>query len=211
MLGFEEEPNTTGENYDRLKFNAKDGVWIRKYWNGSEAVEEVIDSNFDVVADLSEGGVRVGWANFATGGKPSIIDVPIGNQLPQKPDDDHKKYFNVKLYNKEFGVINWGSNALSVLNWFDKVHDAYVKKTDKKELLPLLSFKGVSEPQSFGKATVKLPKGRFTKWVERPEAMIDYNKPNNTVKSDDTTEVKPEPKVSREDLDTLSEDFDSDF
>ena len=202
-----EEGEGNGDTFDRLKFNAKEGKYFHSYYdreNSSKEEEEFTD-NFRAIVDFDD--IDGGWADFS-GSEPSVITVKLPNQLPNKPSDDHKKYANVKLYNSKFGVVNFGSSAQSVLQKIDELHDAYTK-ANKKELLPLVHFNGVTEPKRFGKGTVKLPIFEIVGWKSREEMETVIGKQTEPKK--ETAPVKEE-SAAKKDLDDLSSAFgDDDF
>ncbi|OUW99549.1 MAG: hypothetical protein CBD88_00475 [Flavobacteriales bacterium TMED228] len=203
--------SSTNKIYDRLGYNAKDGVYTHSYYDRENEIRENEEykKDFKVLVDFE--AMEVGWADFNES-PPSIVTVPLGtNQPPNKPTETHKEYFVVKIYNKNLGVVTFGSSAGSIINAVDKLHDSYLE-ANEKEKIPVVHFDGLEGPIKWGKAKVFIPNMKIVDWKERPEELkiaesnteskqvIDFESKSEEVKSPMPNEI-----------DALTEEFDEDF
>jgi hypothetical protein len=211
-LGLSTEGNGSGQIYDRLQYNAKDGEYTHSFYDRENEVREAEPyiKDFKVIVDFES--LKVGWANFSES-PPSIVTVPLGtNQPPQKPSEDHKEYFIVNIYNKKLSVVTFGSSAGSIIQAVDKLHDSYLE-ANEKELVPVVHFNGLEGPVKWGKAKVFIPKMEITNWIDRPEEMkiAESNADHQDESIDLESKAEEHKSPSKEDIDALTEEFDDDF
>jgi|TARA_B100000131_G_scaffold291472_1_gene305092 hypothetical protein len=210
-LGLTTESSSTNQIYDRLGYNAKDGVYTHSYYDRENEVRESEEYKKDFKVLLDFESMEVGWANFSES-PPSVVTVPLGtNQPPNKPSEDHKEYFVVKIYNKNLGVVTFGSSAGSIIQAVDKLHDSYLEAKEK-ELIPVVHFDGLEGPIKWGKAKVFIPNMKIVDWKERPDELktAESNSESKEIKDiESKSEAVESPK--KDELDALTDDFDDDF
>jgi len=203
--------SSTNKIYDRLGYNAKDGVYTHSYYDRENEIRENEEykKDFKVLFDFES--MEVGWADFQET-PPSIVTVPLGtNQRPNKPTDDHKEYFVVKIYNKNLGVVTFGSSASSIIQAVDKLHDSYLE-ANEKEKIPVVHFDGLEGPIKWGKAKVYIPNMKIVDWKERPDELkiAESNlESKQVIDLESKSEELKSPK--KDEIDALTDDFDDDF
>lgn len=171
-LGLKTE-STGGDFLPILKFDARAGRFFRRDRQNMENVEVDITKSFKAVIDMEN--IEVGYINFATGGAPDFVLVPLGDPMPQKPSDGHKQGFRivVKLGSDCGGDIReFSSCAKVVIKGIDQLHEDYV--TGEKEnpgKLPIVILKDTVPVTTEGKqkSTNYQPVFEITGWVPRPK------------------------------------------
>jgi len=200
MFGLpEEENNNNGEVWDRLNFNAKEGKYSSIIYNKETEEKETKDrvSDFKAYVDFKK-TLRVGWSNFSVN-PPSVVTTLYGeSNAPNKPDDKHKHFVKFNLFNKDLGMLNFGSSSRAVLIELRGLHDSYLSlEKEKGDLIPVVHFNGTKEVK-FGQAGIlKVPNVSIVDWRERPATMLGQ--------VEQVEEKKPEPVKAPE------PDFDDDL
>jgi len=151
LFGFSTQPSS-GEFTPILKYDARAGRMFRRDRidiGGTWTNDEVdITSTFRAIADLEN--VEVGWISFSSGA-PSFQLVPIGQQIPPRPEGLTEKgrpaYQNgvrlmVKLA-KECGgdkpIREFTSNAKAFLSGLEALYADYLGQRDtNRGLLPII-------------------------------------------------------------------------
>tara|TARA_R110000822_G_scaffold145171_2_gene284001 strand:+ start:1475 stop:2083 length:609 start_codon:yes stop_codon:yes gene_type:complete len=198
-FGFKEEQReSNGEVWDRLKFNAKTGVYTSTIFNKEEGQKESneVNPNFKCYVDFAK-TLKVGWADFSLE-TPSVATTGYGESVLDRPTPEHKEYVSFNLYNKELGMVNFGSSSKAVLIELGGLHDSYLSlEKEKGDLIPVVHFDGTKEIK-FGKANkIQVPNVSIVDWRERPPTMLGQ--------AEQVEEKKPEPVKAPE------PDFDDDL
>lgn len=173
-LGLQTE-STGGDFLPILKFDARAGRFFRRDRNGMENTEVDITKAFKAVVDMEN--VEVGYINFATGGAPDFVLVPLGDPMPQKPSDGHKQGFRVvcKLSNECGGDLREFSSCAKVcIKGLDALHEAYLAgEKQNPGKLPVIVLKDTVPVTTEGKqkSTNYQPVFDIVSWVARPKDM----------------------------------------
>lgn len=171
-LGLKTE-STGGDFLPILKFDARAGRFFRRDRQNMENVEVDITKSFKAVIDMEN--IEVGYVNFATGGAPDFVLVPLGDPMPQKPSDGHKQGFRivVKLGNDCGGDIReFCSCAKVVIKGIDQLHEDYVAgEKENPGKLPIVVLKDTIPVTTEGrqKSTNYQPVFEISGWVPRPK------------------------------------------
>lgn len=158
-----------------LKFDARAGRFFRRDRNGTENVEVDITKAFKAVVDMEN--IEVGYINFATGGAPDFVLVPLGDPMPQKPSDGHKQGFRIvcKLGNDCGGDLReFSSCAKVVIRGIDALHEAYLAgEKQNPGKLPVIVLKDTVPITTEGKqkSTNYQPVFEIVSWAPRPKDM----------------------------------------
>ena len=182
----EEQQSNNGEVWDRLNFNAKEGRYTSVIYNKETEERETKDRVADFKAYVDFKTLHVGWADFSVS-PPSVVTTLYGeSNAPNKPNDDHKQFVKFNLFNKDLGMVNFGSSSKAVLIELGALHDSYLSlEKEKGDLIPVVHFDGMKEIK-FGKANkIKVPNVSIVDWRERPATMLGQ--------VEQVEEKKPEP------------------
>lgn len=166
-----------GDYADIVKYDARAGRMFRvdrtQGASGWETNNVEITSGFQAVMDLDN--ISVGWALFAAGVAPQFAMVPLGQDLPPRPSDQHKQGFRmmVKLGKQSGGDIREiASQAKVVIAAMDQLHTEFTAaKAANPGKLPVVALTGTTPVVSTGKgqsSTNYAPVFQIVKWVDRP-------------------------------------------
>jgi len=99
-----------------------------------------------------------------------VQDDSVGKKGPQ-PSPEHKRGFQVVLYNKEIGAAEWSSNGVGPNMGLEIMYKACAAEREANPgKLPVLEYKG-SKAEKIGKGTTRIPQFVLTGWVARPAGL----------------------------------------
>jgi hypothetical protein len=164
---------STGGDFDPYaKYNAKSGRWY--YKNGDDEVE-VADPKF--VPDFEN--IKTGWMLFLEGQAPDrVMDKDLSTPA-DKPSDQHKRGFLLRLFSpKSFnGIVELSATSMHLCNAMNSLYEEYeAGKATNAGKLPVVKFTG-STPSKDKFGTNYKPNFEIDGWVDRPEEFD--NKPAN--------------------------------
>ena len=121
-----------------------------------------------VVFDIDN--IRTGWLLLGVGVRDWVQDDAVGKKGPQ-PSPEHKRGFQVVLYNKEIGAAEWSSNGVGPNMGLELMYKACAAEREANPgKLPVLEYKG-SKAEKIGKGTTRIPQFVLTGWVARPAGL----------------------------------------
>jgi len=141
------------------------GNWI------SNPVE--VTQGFQAIFDLEN--IETGWLSFPQSGAPDIRTVKIGTPIPDRPSDQHKPGFRVRLkLGKTIGgdLRELATNAGVSIKGMDALYDAYLKDAGANSgKLPVVALEktiAVTSGQGQKTSTNYQPIWKIVAWVDRP-------------------------------------------
>jgi len=171
----------SGDFAEIIKYDARAGRFFRidraqdDYGQWETKNVEITDK-FAAIFDLET--IEVGWALFANGVAPSFVMAPLGQSFPEKPGDNFKQGFRMRVQlgapsaGGSEAVREFASCAKAVINSVDALHTAYTaEKAKHPGQLPVVMMKGSTAVVSSGKgqsSTNYAPNLEIVKWVPRP-------------------------------------------
>jgi hypothetical protein len=175
--------NTSNSTFlDFIKYDARAGKVFRvdsiQTPNGWDKDSIDITAQFQAAMDL--GNAEVGWIDFSLGA-PDYHMVQIGDNLPEKPSEEHKLGFRINLIlgdavrgdDESDSVRQWSSNAKTVIGAVDALHTAYevaIRADDslavKVPVVKLVRVEGIKSRNGTNYAPVL----EIVGWVETPAA-----------------------------------------
>ena len=173
-----------------LTFNANTGQWkLRR-----DGETNVIDMPSKVVMDLEV--FQKGWNLILKGQAPQSQMVKYDKPFPVKPGEEFKKTFCIRLYHKDIGLCEFGSNSGMVGQAVQKFFNTYLEGRPDDKQIPVVAIK---ENGSAGEWFV--PNLEVVKYINRPEGLTEINvtetpdlsmpeKPNEN-QFDDSIDVSP--------------------
>ena len=121
-----------------------------------------------VVFDIDN--IKTGWLLLGVGVRDWVQDVSVGKKGPQ-PSPEHKRGFQVVLYNKEIGAAEWSSNGVGPNIGLEQMYKACAAEREANpNKLPVLEYAG-SKAEKIGKGTTRIPQFKLTGWVARPAGL----------------------------------------
>jgi len=122
-----------------------------------------------VVFDIDN--IKTGWLLLGVGVRDWVQDESVGKKGPQ-PSPEHKRGFQVVLYNKEIGAAEWSSNGVGPNMGLEQMYKtcAAERSTNNADKVPVLEYKG-SKAEKIGKGTTRIPQFVLTGWVSRPAGL----------------------------------------
>ena len=168
---------TGGDRTPILKFSAKDGSFIaadRVQVDGQwQTQERELDVPMKAVFDMAQ--LEMGWIAFKPA--PDFVMVKAGQARPEKPSDEHKWGFRVKLANKDIGLRELSSSSKNVYQRMVPVFQAYeAGKAANAGKVPIIEVSGtdrvVQQLNDGSSQTWRVPKWELVGWADRPE-MLD--------------------------------------
>lgn len=185
-LNLPSEGGSGGNITPIIKFDAKVGEFYRVESEnvGGEWVRESIEMKlpFEIAMDME--GIEVGYMAFVNN-RPDFKMVKLGDRMPDKPSDDYKSAFRVKLVNREIGLREFSSQSKMVQSAFDQLHNQYeAQKANNPGLCPVIKVtetKTVSVTTPQGDQRFKVPVWEISQWTERPKAFDGAQAPSAAV------------------------------
>lgn len=171
--------NGSGDFLDRVQFDSKAGRWHRidRSQNSSGEWEQTaveIKPPFKAMIDLEH--TEIGFIKLANGVDFKMNQVEDG--LPQKPSDEHKQGFRLKLYApKTLGSVrHWSSTARGVIAQVDALHTQWTseapKHPGKVPLVEIGDVFAVTTGQGAKRTTNYSPTFAIVDWKERPADLV---------------------------------------
>ena len=147
-----------------LTFNANTGQWkLRR-----DGETNVIDMPSKVVMDLAV--MQKGWNLILKGQAPQSQMVKHDKPFPAKPGDEFKKTFCIRLFAKDIGLCEFGSNSGMVGQAIQKFFNSYLEGRPDDKQIPVVAIK---ENGNAGEWFV--PQFEVIKYVDRPEGLPEIN------------------------------------
>jgi hypothetical protein len=121
-----------------------------------------------VVFDIDN--IKTGWLLLGVGVRDWVQDDSVGKKGLQ-PSPEHKRGFQVVLYNKDIGAAEWSSNGVGPNMGLEQMYKACAaERAANPDKLPVLEYKG-SKAEKIGKGTTRIPNFVLTGWVARPAGL----------------------------------------
>ena len=121
-----------------------------------------------VVFDIDN--IKTGWLLLGVGVRDWVQDDSVGKKGPQ-PSPEHKRGFQVVLYNKEIGAAEWSSNGVGPNMGLEQMYKACAaERAANPGKLPMLEY-GHSKAEKIGKGTTRIPIFVLKGWVARPAGL----------------------------------------
>jgi hypothetical protein len=99
-----------------------------------------------------------------------VQDESVGKKGSQ-PSPEHKRGFQVVLYNKEIGAAEWSSNGVGPNMGLEQMYKACAaERAANPGKLPVLEY-GHSKAEKIGKGTTRIPIFVLKGWVARPAGL----------------------------------------
>ena len=121
-----------------------------------------------VVFDIDN--IKTGWLLLGVGVRDWVQDESVGKKGPQ-PSPEHKRGFQVVLYNREMGSAEWSSNGVGPNMGLEQMYKACAaERAANPGKLPVLEY-GHSKAEKIGKGTTRIPIFVLKGWVARPAGL----------------------------------------
>lgn len=143
-----------------IRFSPQANAWTN---NNNEEIELK-----KVVFDIDN--IKTGWLLLGVGVRDWVQDDSVGKKGPQ-PSPEHKRGFQVVLYNKEIGAAEWSSNGVGPNMGLEQMYKACAaERAANPGKLPVLEY-GHSKAEKIGKGTTRIPIFVLKGWVARPAGL----------------------------------------
>ena len=121
-----------------------------------------------VVFDIDN--IHTGWLLLGVGVRDWVQDESVGKKGPQ-PSPEHRRGFDITLYNKEIGAAAFSSNGVGNNIMLETIYKACsAERAANPSKLPVLEYQG-SKAEKIGKGTTRIPQFKLTGWVARPAGL----------------------------------------
>lgn len=192
-----------------LTFNANSGVW--KLRQDGETNE--IQMPKQVVMDLEV--FQKGWNLILKGQAPQSHLVKYDKPFPAKPGEEFKKTFCIRMYSKDIGLCEFGSNSGMVGQAIQKFFNTYLEGRPDAVKVPVVAIKPNGKAGEW-----YVPNFEIVKYIDRPEGLTEItlfdepdlsmsDKPNENQFDDMDTYVRPAKPSSRRKVHPSEEPNDS--
>ena len=149
-----------GGSGNYIRFSPQANAWTNS--NGEEITLK------KVVFDIDN--IKTGWLLLGVGVRDWVQDDAVGKKGPQ-PSPEHRRGFDITLYNKEIGSAAWSSNGVGNNISLEQIYKACAaERAANPDKLPVLEYKG-SKAEKIGKGTTRIPQFVLTGWVARPAGL----------------------------------------
>ena len=122
------------------------------------------------VFDLNE--MRTGWLNIKKGQKPDfVVDAAIG-QRAERPTEEHRRGFEIKVYSKgmfgqENPVRTWSANSMGANKGISALYAEWESKKEPGKL-PVVEFTGT---RAEANGATHVPLFKIVKMVDIPQEL----------------------------------------
>jgi hypothetical protein len=121
-----------------------------------------------VVFDIDN--IKTGWLLLGVGVRDWVQDESVGKKGPQ-PSPEHRRGFDITLYNKEIGAAAFSSNGVGNNISLEQMYKACIaERAANPGKLPVLEYQG-SKAEKIGKGTTRIPIFVLKGWVARPAGL----------------------------------------
>ena len=149
-----------GGSGNYIRFSPQANAWTN---NNNEEIELK-----KVVFDIDN--IKTGWLLLGVGVRDWVQDESVGKKGPQ-PSPEHRRGFDITLYNKEIGAAAFSSNGVGNNISLEQMYKACAAEREANPgKLPVLEYKG-SKAEKIGKGTTRIPIFLLTGWVARPAGL----------------------------------------
>jgi hypothetical protein len=162
-----------------VKFDARNGKLFRcdrvqDDTGDWETKQTDITDSFSAIVDMEN--IEIGWIAFSSGGPPDFKMVPVGSEIGERPSDNHKEGFRVRMK-----LANGAGNDVRELtstaksNWqsLDDLHDEYLNERSKhKGKLPIVGIAEVAQVKTAAGTNYR-PIFVITGWTKRPADLVN--------------------------------------
>ena len=143
-----------------IRFSPQANAWTNS--NGEEITLK------KVVFDIDN--IKTGWLLLGVGVRDWVQDESVGKKGPQ-PSPEHRRGFDITLYNKEIGAAAFSSNGVGNNISLEQMYKACAaERAANPGKLPVVEYKG-SKAEKIGKGTTRIPQFVLTGWVARPAGL----------------------------------------
>ena len=160
-----------------VKYDSRAGRIFRVDREDGVSTPTDITKNFKAVMDFEN--VQVGWMRFVAGSAPDFVMVDYGQQMPDRPSDDHHQGVRLvmKLSDNCGGDIReMTGNAAAFLRGIDRLHNDYEKEVvNNQGKLPIVVLEDTVSVESGNgakKSTNYSPVFKITGWSARPPSLV---------------------------------------
>jgi hypothetical protein len=149
-----------GGSGNYIRFSPQANMWTN---NNNEEI-----TLKKVVFDIDN--IRTGWLLLGVGVRDWVQDESVGKKGPQ-PSPEHRRGFDITLYNKEIGPAAFSSNGVGNNIMLETMYKACIaERAANPDKLPVVEYKG-SKAEKIGKGTTRIPQFKLTGWVARPAGL----------------------------------------
>jgi hypothetical protein len=166
--------HASGDFQPRIEFNAKSGRMCRvdRTADGTDTIKVDVTMQQPAYAwDI--GSIEIGWANFQAATVPSMVMVPYGQSMPERPNREHKAGFKSKLWDGREATARQfcataGVTVIAIEALWDQLAAAPEAAAGK---VPVLRLVDVS-PITTGRGTNYAPVFTVLQWIARDETVF---------------------------------------
>lgn len=149
-----------GGSGNYIRFSPQANMWTN---NNNEEIQLK-----KVVFDIDN--IKTGWLLLGVGVRDWVQDESVGKKGPQ-PSPEHRRGFDITLYNKEIGSAAWSSNGVGNNISLEQMYKACAaERAANPGKLPVLQY-AHSKAEKIGKGTTRIPIFLLTGWVARPAGL----------------------------------------
>ena len=149
-----------GGSGNYIRFSPQANAWTN---NNNEEIELK-----KVVFDIDN--IKTGWLLLGVGVRDWVQDDSVGKKGPQ-PSPEHRRGFDITLYNKEIASAAWSSNGVGNNIALEQMYKACAaERAANPGKLPVLEY-GHSKAEKIGKGTTRIPIFVLKGWVARPAGL----------------------------------------
>jgi len=185
MLGLNTAPSTGDSEFTPLiMYMAREGRFYRRDRvggaNGFENDDQEVPVGSKIAVDF--GTIQVGWLRFASGMAPSFAIAPLGQPMPDRPDNDHRQGFRLLVHlGKNGGLREFATTAKTVLGAVDELHTAFEAAPEAATgKIPVVEFTGATRivtENRHGTQTNFRPNFKIVSWIDRVAEFGDRTVP----------------------------------
>ena len=176
-----------------IRYSSNEDLWSHSTENDGMMDIDMVDGKLPAPMIIDVENINMGWLMLAVGQR-DWQPFPSVNEQTEKPGDDYKQGFSVKVYSKKLfddaPLREFCSSGAGLLMFIQKLYNECEAEFGKGKAPVVQIFK--TPTMKLGKGNTRNPKYEIVKWVDRPEEMLAASAPSvESTEQQSTTDAAP--------------------
>tara|TARA_Y100001972_G_scaffold90184_1_gene110373 strand:+ start:680 stop:1273 length:594 start_codon:yes stop_codon:yes gene_type:complete len=156
-----------------IRYSSNEDLWSHSTENDGMMDIDMVDGKLPSPMIIDIENIDMGWLMLATGAR-DWRPWPSVNEQTEKPSDDYKVGFSVRVYSKKLfddaPLREFCSSGAGLLMFIKALYNECEGEFGKGKVPVVQIHK--TPTMKLGKGNTRNPKYEIVKWVDRPEEML---------------------------------------
>lgn len=175
-----------------IRYSSNEDLWSRSTEESGMTDIDMVEGKLPAPMIVDVENIQMGWLMLAVGQR-DWQPFPSVNEQIEKPSDDYKQGFSVKVYSKKLfddaPLREFCSSGAGLLMFIQKLYNECESDFGKGKVPVVQIYK--TPTMKLGKGNTRNPKYEIVKWVDRPEEMLADAPSVESNEQQSTTEAAP--------------------